>query len=133
MQCIDCQMDLGKVHGRKKRCGPCAIRAKADYYQRWYAEHGRRRSPEAMAQQKIALFEWRRKNPKKLAAHKAVASALKRGELIRPDRCSQCQDIGYVVAHHPNYSKPLLVIWLCDSCHMRLHGQLKSNTDLKPH
>jgi len=44
----------------------------------------------------------------------------------RPDRCSACQIITQKLhAHHPDYSKPLEVIWLCVPCHCRLHNESK--------
>jgi hypothetical protein len=41
--------------------------------------------------------------------------------LDRPTCCSQCKKEGKVDGHHPDYDKPLSVIWLCRSCHMLEH------------
>ena len=68
-------------------------------------------------------MEWRKLNPKKHAAHRAVQHALKVGTLKRPEQCEKCGDETYTIAHHPDYSKPLKVIWLCDACHIRLHRE----------
>ncbi len=54
-------------------------------------------------------------------AHKQVARAIKRGELIKPTSCIQCGQSGRIEGHHSDYEEPLKVIWLCGSCHHRLH------------
>jgi hypothetical protein len=47
---------------------------------------------------------------------------LKRGELVKePCRCGETN----VEAHHPDYSQPRLVIWLCRACHRALHRREK--------
>jgi len=46
---------------------------------------------------------------------------VRRGQLKRPDRCSQCGKIGRVDGHHDDYGRPDQVRWLCRSCHMKLH------------
>jgi ribosomal protein S27AE len=51
-------------------------------------------------------------------AHSAVGRALRNGQLKRPDVCSQCGASGFIEAAHENYLEPLLVRWLCRSCHV---------------
>ncbi|MGA2159885.1 MAG: hypothetical protein ABSG90_11790 [Dehalococcoidia bacterium] len=42
-----------------------------------------------------------------------------------PLLCNGCWDVFKIgqqyESHHPNYNEPLIVIWLCKSCHRRLH------------
>ena len=57
-------------------------------------------------------------------ARRAVQSALEAGELRRPERCEGCEGAGPIEAHHPDYSKPLDVRFLCDSCHARADREL---------
>lgn len=65
--------------------------------------------------------DWRRRHPSKYQAHLAVQRALKTGELVKSP-CEHCgKSDGRLDAHHPDYSKPLAVIFLCRSCHTRLH------------
>jgi hypothetical protein len=53
--------------------------------------------------------------------------AIKEGRLARPDQCSSCGVVGQkVIPHHENYQKPLDVVWLCENCHAKLHGKLRS-------
>ena len=42
---------------------------------------------------------------------------VKNKKLIRPTVCSECGNTGKIEAHHPDYSKPLEVDWLCKACH----------------
>lgn len=60
--------------------------------------------------------------PEKLAANQMVLAAVKSGELIRPERCEQCRKSKFIHGHHPDYSKPLEVEWLCTACHASRHS-----------
>lgn len=75
---------------------------RTEYYRAWYLKNGLARIPEQGL------------------AHQQVAAAIKRGELTRPEVCG-CGNSGPIHGHHPDYSKPLEVIWLCRSCHRQLH------------
>lgn len=52
-------------------------------------------------------------------AHNQIGNALRRGLLARKP-CSVCGK-ERAEAHHPNYKKPLEVIWLCRKHHKELH------------
>ena len=67
---------------------------------------------------------WRGKketDPEKLRARAALNSAVRSGKIVRPDSCQDCGAVGMVYAHHPDYSKPLSVEWLCSECHGKRH------------
>jgi hypothetical protein len=51
----------------------------------------------------------------------AVRVALERGLLTR-ERCGSC-GAEHSEAHHPDYSRPLDVVWLCQPCHASTHAQ----------
>lgn len=61
---------------------------------------------------------WRAANPERVAAHRAVEKALRRGELARPDACAECGKACKPDAAHTDYDRPLDVRWLCRRCHM---------------
>lgn len=65
---------------------------------------------------------WERRNPQlnQLVRRTAstVSRAIKRGLLIRPDTCEQCGLDGGITAAHSDYRRPLVVRWLCRSCHV---------------
>ena len=77
--------------------------------------HTGRKPPKTGAQQ-IANREWRKRTGA-LAAHNAVARALRARKLIRPSRCDQCRERCKPDAHHEDYTKYLEVRWLCKACH----------------
>lgn len=87
------------------------------YYKKWYAENGRNRSIDYLE----VMVEWRKKHPEALKAYSQVRYALLRGDLIKPKNCSMCNRKVRLSAHHPNYSKPLDILWLCSSCHKLKH------------
>lgn len=59
--------------------------------------------------------------PVKDAARATVIRAIKYGRLERPSKCSRCGGGGRIDAHHQDYSKPLIVDWLCSTCHGKQH------------
>jgi hypothetical protein len=48
--------------------------------------------------------------------------AVKAGRVKRAEICEQCGrgDVP-IQAHHPDYSQPLVVVWLCSQCHGKQH------------
>jgi hypothetical protein len=66
---------------------------------------------------------WRRANPEKRAAQAKVLRAVKNGTLVKPDRCTKCRRATRLEGHHEDYTQPLVVIWLCSSCHRRHHEE----------
>lgn len=63
----------------------------------------------------------------KRSARQYFFNALRRGEVIKPDRCSSCGSSIKIEAHHTNYNKPLEVVWLCRVCHASLRKKYASN------
>lgn len=57
----------------------------------------------------------------KLRANGLVNMRIRRGKLARPDRCQDCGKVGRVDGHHPDYSQPDRVEWLCRRCHATRH------------
>lgn len=102
-------------------------------------EYDRRRYSEKREQINEKERRWRLKNrkrtlenqksrrlqsPEKHRAREAVRLAERRGDLVRPTVCSQCQrSDAKIEAHHPDYSKPLNIQWLCVPCHRRRHAK----------
>jgi hypothetical protein len=112
--------------------GKCKTCTKQDVKTRYYAKfecvkaYERVRFQSLERKRKIRIYARlsRQKNPQKWKARDAVHWAVKTGKLVRPDRCSHCQAIGPVQAHHTDYSKPLDVVWCCFACHRKVfHGQ----------
>lgn len=76
------------------------------------------------------MREWRKthkltdEQKKKDNCRSYANSYLKRGNLIRTP-CEHCGEVKSQM-HHPDYDKPLEIIWLCRQCHMELHKNMES-------
>jgi hypothetical protein len=91
--------------------------------EKWRSEnHDKWRESANRARQKHRL-----EHPDREHARSITADAIRTGKLIRPNACSRCGIPCSPHAHHPNYSKPLEVIWLCEPCHRLEHGQNPSS------
>ena len=90
-------------------------RQKIDYYR----AHDRVRSalPHRAELRKRVSIEWKATNPDHRRAQVALGNALRDGKVVRPDECEGCGQAARIEAHHHDYSKPLVVVWLCKPCH----------------
>lgn len=68
---------------------------------------------------KSSKRRWNARNPEKRAAHKTVELAVASGRLKKRP-CKVCGD-ARSQAHHPDYSKPLKVVWFCQKHHKAEH------------
>lgn len=60
-------------------------------------------------------------------AHSLAHKAMLKGELQRPNTCSDCGYLAFkIYGHHEDYTKPLDVEWLCSEC----HSQRKNIVDM---
>ena len=62
-----------------------------------------------------------RPHDEKSEARGLLNRAVRSGLIMRPKHCSECGRARKVEGHHPDYAKPLSVIWLCYECHGRCH------------
>lgn len=68
----------------------------------------------------------RQRFPERVAARAAVYSAIKSGSIVSPGHCESCATTGRRLnAHHDDYSKPLVVRWLCTGCHAAWHRRAR--------
>jgi hypothetical protein len=74
------------------------------------------KNPERWAEVKKAYLA---RNPQKVLAKRRVNSAIASGKLQRHP-CSVC-GCAPAHAHHPDYSQPLNVVWLCPLHHGEIH------------
>jgi hypothetical protein len=63
--------------------------------------------------------EWRHNNPEKAKAHSLVLIAKRQG-ILHPAVCEICGKAG-AHGHHEDYSKPLVLTWLCPLHHVYAH------------
>ena len=55
----------------------------------------------------------------KRVARNYLRYRVRQGEIIK-EPCVMCEQ-PQAEAHHPDYNQPLIVVWLCPSCHRELH------------
>lgn len=89
-------------------------------------EYDRKRGklPERIQKSVEITRAWRAADKRRMAAHNAVARAIKKGLLV-PQLCNKCSN-EVTVAHHEDYDKSLEVVWLCQACHKQRHIELLS-------
>jgi hypothetical protein len=103
-----------------------SVEKRREYHREWRTKNAEKISAYALRHRELrkkrdpdferrAVAEWRKNNPEKTTAHRAVFVALRNGTLIKePCFCGEEK----VQAHHEDYSKPLEVMWLCKPHHM---------------
>lgn len=73
--------------------------------------------------------DWRRMCAR---ARNAVKRAIGNGDLVRFNKCQDCEISCSTEAHHIDYSRPLDVIWLCDKCHRKADlGERQNRKELR--
>ena len=85
--------------------------------QKWYQCNGRNRAPNYAN----SIYLWQKRHPEAIRARLLLKRDIERKNIIKPYCCFLCNKECRVQAHHSDYSKPLEVIWLCASCHKKLH------------
>ena len=74
--------------------------------------------------------QWARQKRLRSKLHDRVKSAAKYGVEIGLIRkvtiCSLCSGKGPLDKHHPDYKKPLKIVWLCRQCHSDVHKELRA-------
>ena len=67
-----------------------------------------------------AQAKWRLKNRRAVWAQRALRAAVKMG-IVKPQPCAVC-GAELAEAHHPDYTRPAEVQWLCRLHHRQLHA-----------
>lgn len=62
-----------------------------------------------------------KKYPDRHRANGVLNYHVKRGNIVPSKVCQLCGAESKTEGHHPDYTKPLAVLWLCAVCHRRAH------------
>ena len=130
MKCVRCE--IGKApddfYSKDRTCKECRralVKANRDLNADYYREYDRLRAGRAdrQANNRLVTAEWRARNPTERAAQVAVGNAVRDGRLFKWPACAMpdCNSTK-PVAHHPDYSRPLDVVWLCQAHHKQAHA-----------
>lgn len=101
--------DYYREFDRNRANLPHRVEARAQY---------RKTDAYAMSHNK-ACIKWSSTYPERRRAHLAVSNAVRDGKLT-PLPCLVCGEKAH--AHHPDYSRPLDVVWLCPKHHKEAHS-----------
>ena len=97
-----------------------------EYYRLFDRKRGNRMTAEQRKVQnkknRNKPIAWRKKYPERYFAHNELNKALKRGDIVKPDKCIGCLEVSRLHGHHDDYSKPLDVLWMCIQHHRDLHN-----------
>lgn len=144
MICKTCNTDKpsnGFYTSNKSRCKDCVkssvLRYRAEHLERARAYDKMRASmPHRVAARKeyqattafaeshkAAAGRWSAKHPNRRKANYLLGNAIRDGKL-KKDPCHVCGNTK-AQAHHPDYDRPLDVVWLCDAHHKEAHAIAK--------
>lgn len=146
MHCKQCNTTKGAgdfYAGNRSRCKECikeGVRAnRAANLERYRAfDKARASQPHRVAARKgyqqtnafaqshaAAAKRWAAKHPERRKANNLLDNAVRDGRVIPWPVCAvpECCDKPH--GHHPDYSRPLDVVWLCDSHHKAAHALVR--------
>lgn len=85
-------------------------------------EYDKRRAklPHRKKQLQERVRRFRKESPLAYAAHTILSNAVRAGKIKKPKRCQICKRKRKLHGHHPDYYKPLEVIWACPPCHFKI-------------
>ncbi|AXG67739.1 hypothetical protein [Ralstonia phage GP4] len=117
----------GMADGHLSKCKECAKRdarqhreANIDRIRAYDRERGK--ELHRREQNRRVSAEWRLANPEWRAAQVAVGNAVRDGRLVPWPVCAVPDCCAKPEAHHPDYSRPLDVVWLCHPHHKQAHA-----------
>ena len=117
------QIRIASKDGLTAACKECLKARDAKRYEKEREVRSARQkmyisTPEGKAAHKRAIKNWQEKNQIRRAAHVILGNAL-RNKTVIPQPCWECGE--KAEAHHPDYSRPLDVVWLCKKHHREVH------------
>lgn len=117
---------LGKCKECTKKDAKAHRLAKIDQIRAY--DRLRSSQPHRKALAKVVHARWKREHPERRAANVAVGNAIRDGHL-KKQLCWVCGGKGE--AHHPDYSRPLDVVWLCRIHHAEAHALVANEQDME--
>lgn len=100
-----------------------SYRERTEYQSRKKYESWHEKTPERKRQQRDIAKRMMEKYPEKQKARSMVSQAVKKG-ILKREPCQVCNK-EKSEGHHPDYSKPLEVMWLCKKHHVEEHSKIK--------
>jgi hypothetical protein len=111
---------LGKCKECAKADATATRLAKIEHYREY--DRARASLPHRIEQRREIINRWRGENPDRKQAHSKLRRALLTGR-IQELPCLICGE--KAEAHHPDYTAPLDVVWLCSPHHKQAHAMAR--------
>ena len=110
-------------------CSSCIVCERKGYFEnltiRKLSQRKYRKTNKGKAIMIAKANRYRKKYPQKERAKCLIAYAIKCCDIERQP-CEVCKSTYKIEAHHPDYSKPLNVVWLCMKHHREWHKKYKA-------
>jgi hypothetical protein len=119
-----CACGAPRETASNSRCRKC----QAAYMRDWRLQKSKSRGLAKLAAGTPSLAQVIQPQLTQVRAQDAARMAKYRGTL-KCQPCVRCGD-SETEMHHPDYSRPLDVIWLCRTCHAQWHARLRAMTAL---
>jgi hypothetical protein len=113
-------LDRIKEYDRKRGMNPERVKARKEY----------QKTDAGKIAKKRALNSYKIKHSERHYARNAINNALRDGRIEKMP-CLICGD-EKVEGHHPDYSRPLDVVWLCNKHHRETHNLTRKNHGKRP-
>jgi len=107
-QCRECKKMYDRIYSRK--------------YREEHPEWKKADNKKNLGLQKRLIREHENRYPERISANRILQYAVKKGS-IKKEPCVVCGN-PKSQGHHPDYSKPLEVVWLCAKHHKAIHNPL---------
>ena len=127
LNCKECLRSICRERARIYRSNPLDKERLLANYRTWYYKHGRKKSRKQLDYD----LKWSKENRIKKRAASNLSYRTRNGKIKRPTICDICGQQKRIYGHHPDYAKIYSVLWLCGSCHKRIHNFKKDLTKLE--
>ena len=130
-KCFKCRQAYGKIYrAKRKENGISNSGSKVwdeEKKRTWLFKYN---SNPAIKKKRAEAMRAYRKDPVLRARHEArwAVNRMRAKGVIKSQPCAFCGK-EKTEAHHPDYSKPLLIVWLCRKCHTEEHQKLKKQNE----
>lgn len=121
-ECLKCSRERARKYRAKRKAdgnpvisGKMPIEWHREYLKKYYRDPKNRERRNRQTRERNKIKE----NSLKVMARTITHHAIERGELVR-GKCSVCGN-SKTEAHHQDYTKPLIIEWLCKKCHAAEH------------
>jgi len=122
--CSKCKRDLPLIFFSADKRREHGVTSQCENCKREYRQQNKER---------LLIAQYQRRRGKqdlcpKRKAWNALYYALRIGKASKKDMCEVCREyIGQdkIQGHHEDYSKPLVVLWCCQTCHAKLDKERK--------